>query len=80
MTYRWEAEHVAHRLPVRREMRRVGETWWGPSLLGAMRGESGTAAGAARQLVTYGFSGQRYRMVRSDGEVVLTVEPGWRKW
>jgi len=44
-----------------------------------MRGESATPAEAARQLAEFGASGQRYRLIRSDGEVILTVEAGWRK-
>jgi len=79
VTYRWEAEHVARAVGVRREIRRTGETWWGPSLWQSMRGESATPADAVKQAVEFGASGQRYRLVRSDGEVVLVLEPGWRK-
>jgi hypothetical protein len=66
MTYHWEAEHR--------------QTYWGPSLWPSMQGESETPGDAARQLVGYGSGGQRYRMVRSDGEVILTVEAQWRTW
>jgi len=82
MTYRWEAEHT---LIVSRETRafRLGiksksPAWWGPSRWPSMQGENATPADAMRQLVEFGAGGQRYRMVRSDGEVILTVEPGWR--
>lgn len=68
LTYRWEAEHVA---PTRK--------WWGPSFWTSMRGESETPGDAALKLGEYGASGQRYRLVRSDDEVVLYVEAGWRK-